>query len=298
MTKYDLVCPLAEKDVDFYFKVLGAKAEFLDINRFVVIGNSNVRKKVEEYDRNDVVFVDEDQLVSYAQVKTIIASISNNDRKCIRRTGWYLQQFLKFSYAQICTDEYYLLWDADTVPIHRHTFFEGDKIIFDMKSEHHEPYFESFSRLFPMYEKRNPLSYISEHMMIKASIMRELIQELSESKVSGAAWYEKVMNSVDPIDLPYSGFSDYETYGLFCLHKYPDLYRERKWDSLRPAARYFEFEKMRPCDYEWLLKDYDAVTFEAHWRTRKLINAICRSKYVQEHFSCKKLLNALHQFTI
>ena len=296
--KYNVVSPLAEKDINAYYRGLDNLEKYLDVKKFVVIGNDRVRIKIKEHDDNRVQFVDENQFVSYSEIKSIIQRVSNNDEKCMRRTGWYLQQFLKFSYSLICDDEYYLLWDADTMPIHRHDMFNGDRIFFDMKTEHHKPYYDTFSKIFPQYGRRNELSYISEHMIVKTTIMRKLIDEIKELNISGETWYEKILNAVDINDLAESGFADYETYGLYCLNKYPDLYVERKWDSLRPASSFFKYEKMRDCDYKWLLKDYDAVSFEASRKVKRIINIICRSSYIQKKYSCKKLLEKLHQFTI
>lgn len=87
-------------------------------------------------------------------------------------------------------------------------------------------------------------------MLIKTEFMRELIKEISSSNIQGESWFEKIINSIDLFDLQNSGFSDYGTYGLYCLNKYPELYKERSWDSLRPASRYFVYDKMRECDYD------------------------------------------------
>lgn len=298
MQKFNVVCPLAEKDVDSYYRGIDNLEKYLEAKKFVVIGNSKVKKKIEKVGDKRIEYVDENQFVSYNEIKAIIANISNNDEFCLKRTGWYLQQFLKFSYSLICKDEYYILWDADTIPIRKHEMHAGNKLIFDMKTEHHEPYFETFAKLFPQYTKRSSFSYISEHMIVKNSIMRELIVELANTKISGQTWYEKVLNAISVKSLPASGFSDYETYGLFCLNKYPDLYVERKWDSLRPASSYFDFDKMRECDYEWLAKDYDALSFEANRKVKWYMNFICRNRFIQRRYSCKYILRKMHQFTI
>ena len=296
--RINVVCPLAEKDVENYLRGLPFLDRYLDVKNFVVIGNKNVGYKISKLKKYEVIFVDESQLVSFDEVKNIIARKSENNTACIKRSGWYLQQFLKFSYSLICEDEYYLLWDADTLPIHKHIMFDGDKLCFDMKTEFHEPYFHTFERIFPQYNKRSSLSFISEHMLIKTAVMRELINEISCSNIEGDSWYEKIISAVDIKDLAHSGFADYETYGLFCINKYPELYIERKWDSLRPASSFFEFEKMRECDYSWILKDYDAVSFEASRKVKKWVNILCTNKYIQTHISCKQLLKLLHQFTI
>ncbi|MBR3307239.1 MAG: hypothetical protein IKI75_08310 [Lachnospiraceae bacterium] len=296
--KYTVVCPLAVKDVDSYFIGLDMLDKYIDVKRFVVIGNHEVEERINKYGDSRVCFENEEQFISYSALREIIAKYTDRDESSMKRTGWYLQQFLKLSYSLICDDEYYLLWDADTIPIHKHEMIEDGHPVFDMKTEHHEPYFATFSRIFPNYWKRNKLSYISEHMLVRTSIMREMINEIEKSDLSGASWHEKIINCIEKKDIAESGFADYETYGLYCLNKYPDLYRERIWDSLRPASYYFAFDEMRECDYEWLRKDYDAVSFEAKREVKKHINIICRNKWIQKHFSCKRLLKSLHQFTI
>lgn len=296
---YDVVCPLAFKDVDSYFKGLDIVDRFIDARKFVVIGNEAVKKEIEFRNDSRVVFIDETKLVSIEHIKQIISKRTDNDIKSVMRSGWYLQQFLKYSYSFISDDEYYLLWDADTIPIHKHDMFVDCHPVFDMKTEYNLPYFVTFSKLFPNYKKRNSLSYISEHMLVKTDIMRELIKDISDSKISGDIWYEKIINSIEIADIKNSGFSDYETYGLYCLNKYPELYIERSWNSLRPAGRYFDYNEMRECDIDWLKKDYDAMSFEAGWKLNRFVNIICRSRFTQKYFSCRFLLNKiLHQFTI
>ena len=39
------------------------------------------------------------------------------------------------SYARICKNEYYLLWDSDTIPIKQIKLFDNERPIFDIKDE-------------------------------------------------------------------------------------------------------------------------------------------------------------------
>lgn len=295
---YIIVCPLAQKDIDAYYKGLNTLFRYINIKRVVVIGNTAVGEIIKQYGDDRVHFENEAQFISYDRIREIIRKYSDNNENAMRRTGWYLQQFLKFSYSNICEDEYYLLWDADTMPIHEHVMIEEGHPIFDMKSEHHEPYFKTFSRLFPNLGDRNKLSYISEHMLIKTSIMRELIQEIEMSDLPGDSWYEKIIYCIDKKDLPESGFADYETYGLYCLNKYPELYKERMWDSLRPASCYYKFEEVTEDEKKWLIKDYDALSFEAGWKYKRFVHFILSRKFLQKRIGCKQLLHLMHQFTI
>ena len=45
------------------------------------------------------------------------------------------------SYSRICKDEYYLLWDSNTIPIRPINMFKNGHPLFDMKLEHHTQYF-------------------------------------------------------------------------------------------------------------------------------------------------------------
>ena len=65
------------------------------------------------------------------------------------RVGWYEQQFLKMEYSKICKNDYYLIWDSDTIPIKPVKMFDNNKPIFDMKKEHHSPYFITLDKLIP-----------------------------------------------------------------------------------------------------------------------------------------------------
>ena len=312
-----IVSPLAEKDVEHYYLFIDALSDYVDHTGFIVIGNKNVGERVRLHNDKRVEFVLEDSIVSYEKIKCIITEIIDesdqkeinqnirNDitfdvwkEKAIKRTGWYLQQFLKLGYSRLCDDEEYLLWDADTVPLHRHDMKKDDKLVFDMKKEHHEPYFDSFARIFPGLKKRNKDSYISEHMIIKTHIMREMLTEIEDRKDGEKPFYDVIMRSVNINDLPYSGFADYETYGLYCLNRYPDVYLEREWDSLRPASSFYRFGEITEDDRKWLLQDYDAMSFEAGWKYKSFIHLIMRCKFIQSHINCKRLLQILHQFTI
>ena len=96
------------------------------------------------------------------------------------RAGWYLQQFLKMSYSFICEDAYYLIWDADTIPVREIQMFDEDGVpFFDVKEEYHRPYFTTLNKIFNnRIKKSNPYSYISDHIVIKTEYMRNLILEI------------------------------------------------------------------------------------------------------------------------
>src|SRR5215831_7367894 len=63
--------------------------------------------------------------------------------------GWYFQQLLKLQFAFTePEDDYYLIWDADTVPPRPIRFFDpAGRMLLTRATEHHAPYFETYRRL-------------------------------------------------------------------------------------------------------------------------------------------------------
>lgn len=153
------------------------------------------------------------------------------------RGGWYFQQFLKMGFAlSDYATEYYLIWDADTIPTSPLVFFdEKDRMLITKKTEYHLPYFETMQRLINM-GKSADFSFIAEHMIIKTEYMKELIRIISQNS-SDKKWYEIIIDAVNPKDG--LGFSEFETYGTFVYNKYPDDFIFRKLHTFRRAGCLF-----------------------------------------------------------
>ena len=209
---------------------------------------------------NSFNFIEENLLVPKEKLKELFYEIGIEN---LNRTGWYEQQFLKMAYSRICNNEFYLIWDSDTFPIKPVNMFENSNPIFDMKKEHHSPYFTTLSRLIPdlQYSK---MSYISEHMLVKTEYMKKLLNEIeNNNNLPGNLFWEKIILSIDKNDILLSGFSEFETYGSYVDNRFPNVYKHRNWYSKRDAARFFgNIDNMEEKDFTWLSKDYDALSFE------------------------------------
>lgn len=151
--------------------------------------------------------------------------------------GWYLQQFLKMSFALTgyAKDEY-LVWDSDTIPLHALTFKDKGKYLLTVKTENHKPYFETLQRLLG-FGKLYDRSFIAEHMPINTGMMRELIQRIADSDVLGATWYEKIINATSGHDE--QAFSEFETYGNYCVKYHTDMIEMRPLITMRTAGLLF-----------------------------------------------------------
>jgi hypothetical protein len=189
--------------------------------------------------------------------------------------GWYFQQLLKLQFAYFDpAEDYYLIWDADTVPVKPMNFFDEEgRMLLTKATEYHAPYFKTYRNLFGA-EPHREFSMIAQHMIVQKSVVRAMLAQIEQRIDGAAAWPWKIMRS-----LPESGdnlFSEYETYGHYLKNHYPDRVRfiNRIW------RREFRLNQgcalPTPAELTVLAGDYDYVAFEranGGWRrlTRRII---------------------------
>lgn len=257
-----MVVPTIPKDAHNFFANIDSYFKFLPISKICVIGNEELCAMLPH--DNSITFICEDSLVDFNKVKKQIIDCAQNEIAG-KRTGWYVQQFIKLGYSKICKDEYYLLWDSDTIPVKRIELFDEDGVPFiDCKTEYHKPYFDTIGNLLPGYKKQVKESFIAEHMLINKQVMLDLINDIEQNTaLAGVDYIEKIINAIDSKELASSGFSEFETYGTYVYKKYPDRYKVRKWKSLRFGGFYFEgANDLNDENRKWLAKKYDAISFE------------------------------------
>ena len=243
----------------------------LPIHKIVFIGPAELEAEVREVasnkaDKYDVSFLNENELIEYKRVQDFLKSqltkwgygIAENSRP-----GWYYQQYLKMEYSMICEDEYYLTWDADTIPLHRIDLFDADGIPYlDVKAEYCKDYFITIKRMLGL-EKSHENSFISEHMLFSKKWMLELIEELDQTHYEGERYYEKIFAAMGADNIK-RGFSEFETYGTWILNRHPSDYHIREWKSLRKGGVFFEIDKLTSEDRKWLGESFDAISFEKY----------------------------------
>lgn len=259
--KYKLVVPTIPSDVDKIMMNIFIYFENLPISDIYIIGSKDVKEKLPVHDH--IFFYDEKLLVDIDKIKKIIISRTGREQDG-KRAGWYVQQFIKMEFSKICGDEFYLLWDSDTLPVKKIELFHNDLPFFDCKSEHHKAYFDTIEKILPGYQKNLKGSFIAEHMLIKTEYMKKLISDIEvNTKISGSDYQEKLMNAINQSDLAGSGFSEFETYGTYVMKKFSESYEIRKWKSMRYGGYFFLSNKrMSAEDMRWLAKYYSAVSFE------------------------------------
>jgi hypothetical protein len=147
-----------------------------------------------------------------------------------RAAGWYFQQLIKLQFAFADTDDdYYLIWDADTVPLRPMRFFdESGRMLLTRAKEQHAAYFETYRRLLGE-EPNREFSFIAQHMLVQKSAAREMLGRIEAHVPGEGNWAWKIMRS-----LPAQGhnlFSEYEMYGHYVKNHHPERVRfvDRPW---------------------------------------------------------------------
>ncbi len=245
-------------------------------------------------------WIDENKVIKFDDVHRCMSkrlAEALNGRELPRgMTGWYYQQFLKMQYSEICEDEYYMVWDGDTVPCRDINMFNKDtgKPYLDMKHEYHQDYFDTMSIILPGLKKVIERSFIAEHMLIRTDIMQNLIKDIEKNNsIPGTKFWEKIINAIPPEKFSASAFSEFETYGTYVAIKYPDVYKLRDWHSFRLGAQFFGINTITDSDIKWLSKDFDAISFEKNQQMIGDGNSFFNDPYYQEKLSAKQMLQAI-----
>jgi hypothetical protein len=181
-----------------------------------------------------------------------------------RGAGWYFQQFLKLAFSfQNQDDDYYLIWDADTVPLRPFTFFdESGRMTFTTAEEEHAPYFDNYRNLLGE-EPNREFSFIAQHMIVQKSVAREMLSRIETRFPGDESWAWKIVRNLEG-----SGtnlFSEYEILGHFVKNHYPErtTYRSLSW--LREGSIKIGGVP-RAEDLRELARNYDFVAFESGQR--------------------------------
>lgn len=258
---YPLVIPVILQDLPTVLNNIQYYLAYLPINKVFFIGPEEIKPHLPT--KRKYFFINENDIVDISKLNKTFYDLCD-ERTKMSRIGWYIQQFIKMAFSMYCEDEYYLLWDSDTIPTKRVEMFSPEgKPFFDCKSEFHKPYFDTIKRLLPSIGKEIKESFISEHMLVKTHLMKELIHEIELNQyIRGDNFMEKILYAISPMVIGQSGFSEFETYGSYVVKSYPEFYEIRKWNSLRWGSFFFENKKMLDWQLDWLSKYYNAVSFE------------------------------------
>ncbi|MCR5789580.1 MAG: DUF6492 family protein [Lachnospiraceae bacterium] len=296
--KFDALIVITPADYDRVSRNYNRLVKYLPAERIIFIGSEEVGERVSrDLPAEKTGFLNENDLLPFADVEAVLKERTGADEIPRGMTGWYYQQFLKMTYALRCEDEYYMTWDGDTIPCHNFSMFADDGMpYFDLKQEYQEKYFVTLARLFPGMGKCIPKSFISEHMLFKVDFMRELMAAIENNPaLPGERYYEKILRQIDPDQLIYPSFSEFETYGTYICFRHLGSYKMRDWHSFRYCGNFFDPDTITEEDFLWLGKDFEAVSFEKRATRTPESMAIFSKKEYREKLSARQILEIVQE---
>ena len=238
--EYDVLIPVAKKDTAFVKNVVTyINRNLIGCENIYIVTNQKNFQKLQALasSEKNVKILDENALVPELNFGIVAECMEKKGAGKEDRVGWYFQQLLKFAFAKSqYAKEYYLTWDADTIPLTPISFFDGETPLFTKKIEHHKPYFVTLNRILG-FGKLVDFSFIAEHMIFKVPIVKEMLDAITVYPTSeGNNWVEKIMFACHfaPGQGPY--FSEFETFGNYCVKYHPSLYQVRQLNTFRSAG--------------------------------------------------------------
>ncbi len=320
MNEFDSLIVTTVKDYDRVCRNYPRMVKYLPGRDIIFIGSNEVGERLKRDALGDRVrFLDENDVIPFEEIDRLMKELTGAEEVPRGMSGWYYQQFLKMSYSYICGDDYYMSWDGDTIPCKSFSMFEAPSgasaeeetksdfqippeacieavPYFDLKQEYCEYYFTTLEKLFPGMRKCIPKSFISEHMLFKTGYMLELIGGIeANDSLQGEKYYEKILRAIGRDRLKYPSFSEFETYGTYTCMRHMGSYRMRNWHSFRYCGNFFDPDTINEEDYEWLGRDFEAVSFEKRAeRTPESMEIFSKKEYRMK-LSARQILEIVQE---
>ena len=229
----DVVTACTLSDLRVFRRTLAGIEAFLPVQSIHVFVPSEAVEDFEHAFGGRVTVHDEDSAIPGIQYADLAA---HSHRVFPLMTGWYFQQFLKYSYAfENPDDDWFLIWDADTVPLRAVDFFDAEgRLLVVPAEECHEPYFETYRQLLGE-EPCREYSFISQHQVVQKSVLREMLRQMTDRARKDLKEWPRVIAD----GLQGAGnnlFSEYETYGHYLKNHYPERMALRPLPWLREGT--------------------------------------------------------------
>lgn len=301
--RYTAIIVITPKDFPRLVRLYKRMVQNIPSERLIFVSGEGIEEELKKADLGDnVSFVNENELLRFDDVRDCMQAHLNDllkDHPVPRGgIGWYYQQFLKMEYSRICEDEYYFVWDGDTIPCVPFSMFQAETQApyLDLKQEYHALYFETLEKILPGMRKVIGKSFISEHMLFDKNIMQNLISTIeANDNLTGEKYWEKIIHAIAPEKISKSGFSEFETYGTFVAFTEPAKYKLREWHSFRLGAEFFDPETICDRDFEWLGKDFQAISFEKNQFVRPDNKNLFDNPEYQKKLSARKMLEVAQE---
>ncbi len=200
----------------------------------------------------DVRVLYDQDILGTALLKELNARFGAGDRNA----GWVLQQLIKFSAAEQSREVGALMLDADTVMLSPKTWIRSDKRqLLQIANEYHADFMRHVLMYFGV-PKKYRLSFITHHQLMQPEVVRRMFPSGSESLLE---WWK---SSTDPTG---RDLSEYETYGSFLAHHYPERVAYGSFGNLFSPhlAKFMRDLRETGLSPEQLIPDYCTVSFHS-----------------------------------
>jgi hypothetical protein len=115
------------------------------------------------------------------------------------------------------------------------------------------------------------------------------------AELAGTVYWEKIISAIPPELLMNNSFSEFETFGTFTALTDPSRYRLREWHSFRLGAQFYNPETICDRDFEWLYKDFQAISFEKNQFVREDHQNLFDNPEFQQKLSARKMLEVAQE---
>ena len=130
-----------------------------------------------------------------------------------RNAGWVTQQLIKLSAAMQSEATASLILDSDTILLTKKTWYTEDhRQLLQVANEYHSDFMKHVEMFFGVPKKLR-LSFVTHHQLMQRDVVRQMFPEGARSLLE---WWK---SSTDPIG---RDLSDYEAYGSYLVHHYPE----------------------------------------------------------------------------
>jgi hypothetical protein len=266
---YDSVVCVSPRHQEIALKAIKSLHIFTESRKIFVITSSNyfVTFRNELDASYPIYLLDEDKIIKNINLNLLEDYFAKRIGKR-QRAGWYFQQFLKMAVSNLPeVADYYLIWDSDTILLRSISFFDdSETVLINPRTEYHQPYFEVLKKTV-FIDRKVDFSFISEHLMVKKTYMKELIKVFEIRASNEMSWVELILNSIEDQYLKASGFSEFETYGNFIAVNYKNSFKCRSLKSTRRGGVYYGLNPSKHNIFCLMLAGYTFVTFE-NWHSK------------------------------
>lgn len=293
MNQFDAIVLVTEEHLPMLEKMLPYCKKNVAPKNIYIIAPAEMKLLVDEI--QDVIYVDESTVypeLNFNTIQDIIEKITG-ERK---RSGWYLQQFLKMAWAYKCDDPCYVTIDADTFILNPVSFVSDDnKYQLTPKTEYHQPYFDTINKLFDdRVRRKKNCSFIAENMIFDCEIMKKMLDEIeANEKLPGHVFFEKILYAINPNDMLQSGFSEFETYGNYVFSKYPEKAMLRPLRTQREALVILGGHPTKE-QLNWAARDYDVISVETANYPENVLTRLTKRRWFQNLFRMSKVAKIRH----